>query len=151
MVICDFPYDGPDYRRIVPCGAQRRPRRPRRRRSSTAPRGPRSRATHARRCSEPQAVQIARQDYSDYQTIFLYPSISLMIKTGLWIELEATIGFIVGLGLGSLLGQRTVAVILMIDADCLGSAGFDGIQSIAQRAERGPKQRVPPHPVEDVP
>ena len=37
-----------------------------------------------------------------------------MIRTGLWIELEAVIGFIVGLGLGSLLGQRTVAVILMI-------------------------------------
>ncbi len=37
-----------------------------------------------------------------------------MIKAGLWIELEASIGFIVGLGLGSLLGQRTVAVILMI-------------------------------------
>ena len=61
-----------------------------------------------------QAVQIARQDYSDYRTIFLYPSNSLMIKTGLWLELEATIGFIVGLGLASLLGQRTVAVILMI-------------------------------------
>jgi hypothetical protein len=38
----------------------------------------------------------------------------LMIKTGLWIELEAIVGFTVGLGLGSLLGQRTVAVILMI-------------------------------------
>jgi hypothetical protein len=37
-----------------------------------------------------------------------------MIKTGLWLELEATIGFLVGLGLGSLLGQRTVAMILMI-------------------------------------
>ena len=61
-----------------------------------------------------QAVQIARQDYADYSTHFLYPSDSLMIKIGLWIELEATIGFIVGLGLGSLLGQRTVAVILMI-------------------------------------
>ena len=33
-------------------------------------------------------------------------------RVGLWIELEATIGFIVGLGLASLLGQRTVAVIL---------------------------------------
>jgi hypothetical protein len=32
----------------------------------------------------------------------------------MWIELEAIIGFVVGLGLGSLLGQRTVAVILMI-------------------------------------
>ena len=37
-----------------------------------------------------------------------------MVKSGLWLELEATIGFIVGLGLASLLGQRTVAVILMI-------------------------------------
>ena len=37
-----------------------------------------------------------------------------MIKSGLWLELEAAIGFIVGLGLASLLGQRTVAVILMI-------------------------------------
>jgi hypothetical protein len=32
----------------------------------------------------------------------------------LWIELEAIIGLIVGLGLGSLMGQRTVSVILMI-------------------------------------
>jgi hypothetical protein len=37
-----------------------------------------------------------------------------MIRSGLWIELEAIIGFVVGLGLGSLLGQRTVAVVLMI-------------------------------------
>jgi hypothetical protein len=37
-----------------------------------------------------------------------------MIKSGLWIELEAIIGFVVGLGLGSLTGQRTVAVIAMI-------------------------------------
>jgi hypothetical protein len=60
------------------------------------------------------AVQIAEQNYAGYKAIFLYPSYSLMIRTGLWIELEATIGFIVGLGLGSLLGQRTVAVILML-------------------------------------
>jgi hypothetical protein len=60
------------------------------------------------------AVQIADQNYADYKTHFRYPSVSLMIKSGLWIELEALVGFIVGLGLGSLLGQRTVAVILMI-------------------------------------
>jgi hypothetical protein len=61
-----------------------------------------------------QAVRIAQQDYADYKTLFLYPSVSLMVETGLWIELEATIGFMVGLGLASLLGQRTVAVIMMI-------------------------------------
>ena len=60
------------------------------------------------------AVQIAEQDYSDYSKVFLSPSVGLMVRTGLWIELEAVVGFIVGLGLGSLLGQRTVAVILMI-------------------------------------
>jgi hypothetical protein len=72
---------------------------------------------------QPQASQgqireaaslIARKDYSDYARQFLYPSDSLMIKSGLWLELEAVIGFVVGLGLGSLIGQRTVAVIIMI-------------------------------------
>lgn len=60
------------------------------------------------------AIQAADQNYAEYKQQFLYPSNSLMIKTGLWLELEAVVGFIVGLGLGSLLGQRTVAVIFMI-------------------------------------
>ena len=37
-----------------------------------------------------------------------------MVDVGLWIALEATIGFTVGLGLASLMGQRTVPVILLI-------------------------------------
>jgi hypothetical protein len=37
-----------------------------------------------------------------------------MVKVGLWIELYAAIGFLVGLGLASLMGQRTVPVILLI-------------------------------------
>ena len=37
-----------------------------------------------------------------------------MIKAGLWIELEAAVAFTVGLGLASLMGQRTVPVILLI-------------------------------------
>jgi hypothetical protein len=37
-----------------------------------------------------------------------------MIGAGLWLELELVIGFTVGLGLGSLMGQRTVPVILLI-------------------------------------
>jgi hypothetical protein len=60
------------------------------------------------------AIQIAKFNYPGYKTLFLYPSYSLMVRTGLWIELEAAIGFIVGLGLGSLLGQRTISVILML-------------------------------------
>jgi hypothetical protein len=72
---------------------------------------------------QPQASQaqireaarlIAGMDYSDYTSQFLSPSISLMIKSGLWLELEAVTGFVIGLGLGSLIGQRTVAVIVLI-------------------------------------
>ena len=37
-------------------------------------------------------------NYADYARQFLYPSDSLMIKSGLWLELEAVIGFVVGLG-----------------------------------------------------
>ena len=58
------------------------------------------------------AIRMARQNYPGYKTVFLPDS--LMIQTGLWIELEAVIGLVVGLGLASLLGQRTVPVILMI-------------------------------------
>jgi len=60
------------------------------------------------------AVSVANEDYADYSRYFLSPSISLMIKSGLWIGLEAIVAFLVGLGLASLLGQRTVAVVLMI-------------------------------------
>lgn len=60
------------------------------------------------------ASQLARLDYADYKRQFRYPSDSLMIKTGLWIELETAIGFLIGLGVGSLLGQRTTSVLLMI-------------------------------------
>ncbi len=60
------------------------------------------------------AVTIANYNFRDYSKQFLYPSDSFMIKSGLWIELEAVIGFVVGLGLGSLIGQRTVGVLLMV-------------------------------------
>jgi hypothetical protein len=60
------------------------------------------------------AVTVANQDYADYHSNFLVPSTTLMFDVGLWIALEATIGFIVGLGLGSLMGQRTLPVILLI-------------------------------------
>ena len=63
---------------------------------------------------EAAAREIADRDYADYHRHFLKPSTTLMIDSGLWILLEATIGFVVGLGLASLMGQRTVPVILMI-------------------------------------
>jgi TM2 domain-containing membrane protein YozV len=109
VAICDLPYNGP-ITVDLPCGPA-----PGSNGGPTingSPAGGNVQSTPA--AITAQAVQIARQDYSEYKTLFLYPSVSLMIETGLWILLEATIGFIVGLGLASLLGQRTVAVVLMI-------------------------------------
>jgi hypothetical protein len=117
-VICDFDFRiGPSspiapVANAVPCGG-----------------GPNGRAAIVKQFpgsaaqTQPQPSQaqiraaaslIARMNYPDYASQFLYPSTSLMIKSGLWLELEAAIGFIIGLGLGSLIGQRTVAVIIMI-------------------------------------
>ena len=110
-VLCDFPAN--DVTVAVPCGGPGQP----------VTSGPPAKATPAGASPIPTATtaelqaaarQVARQNYSEYRTHFRYPSNVLMIKTGLWIELEAAIGFLVGLGLGSLLGQRTVGVVLMI-------------------------------------
>jgi hypothetical protein len=47
------------------------------------------------------------------------PASNEMTKIGLWLELEVTVGFLVGLGLGSLLGQRTVTTVVMIVLEIL--------------------------------
>ena len=49
----------------------------------------------------------------------LNPAPNEMAKIGLWLELELGIGFVVGLGLGSLIGQRTVSTILMIGLEII--------------------------------
>jgi hypothetical protein len=54
------------------------------------------------------------QDYLDAQATGLNPPPNEMVKIGLWIELQVALGFIIGLGLGSLTGQRTVTVIVLV-------------------------------------
>ena len=107
-VVCNFSYDGSIAGNV---GCDNRPGQP----PSVVTQGPTGQLVPASASqAKAAATQIAQQDYQQYKRQFRYPSNSLMIKTGLWLELEATVGFIVGLGLGSLLGQRTTAVILMI-------------------------------------
>ena len=60
------------------------------------------------------AVKTARQNYAGYARMVLGPSISLMIRAGLWIELQVSVMFLLGLGLASLMGQRTGPVILLL-------------------------------------
>jgi hypothetical protein len=52
--------------------------------------------------------------YTSQQAGQLNPPVNEMVKIGLWLALEVGVGFVVGLGLGSLIGQRTVTVIVMI-------------------------------------
>jgi hypothetical protein len=53
-------------------------------------------------------------DYAAQEASQLNPPINEMVKIGLWLELDIGVGFLVGLGLGSLIGQRTVPIVLMI-------------------------------------
>jgi hypothetical protein len=101
-VICSLPYNGRIPGNIACAGP------PDWSKSAVTPGQPAPAALEA------LAIKIANQDYSGYTSILRYPSISLMVKAGLWIELEATVGFILGLGLASLMGQRLIPVILII-------------------------------------
>ena len=53
-------------------------------------------------------------EYTSTELTSQNPAVNEMVKIGLWLLLEVSVAFLVGLGLGSLLGQRTVATILMI-------------------------------------
>jgi hypothetical protein len=104
-VICNLPYNGHDPRGVTCAGP------PGWSKSAVTPGQPAPAAVEA------LAVKIAQHDYSGpngYTAILRSPPISLMFKAGLWIELEATVAFALGLGLASLMGQRTVPVILLI-------------------------------------
>jgi ABC-type multidrug transport system permease subunit len=55
--------------------------------------------------------------YSDYTAAEISgstPAVNEMVKIGLWLELDVGIAFLVGLGFGSLTGQRTTTTIVLI-------------------------------------
>jgi ABC-type multidrug transport system permease subunit len=53
-------------------------------------------------------------DYTAAEISGSTPADNEMVKIGLWLELDVGIAFLVGLGFGSLTGQRTTTVIVMI-------------------------------------
>ena len=61
-----------------------------------------------------QEVGVLYGEYTANELTVVGPPINEMVKIGLWLELVVAVGFIAGLGLGSLTGQRTVATIVMI-------------------------------------
>jgi hypothetical protein len=87
LVVCDLPYNGP-------CpGNEAEP---------TAP------------MSRKLAEQEAGQNYASYAEAYVSPPDVLMIRTGLWLELEVIVAFVFGLGLASLIGERTLPIVMMI-------------------------------------
>lgn len=114
-VLCTFPSTAP-ISVTVPCGPTGPVHRVHVTKSptgaSSAPSASPTSATPAQIRAE--AVKLARTDYLDYSQEFLSPSNSLMVKAGLWLELEAAVGFLIGLGLSSLIGQRTISVVLIL-------------------------------------
>ncbi len=124
-VICSLGYNGP-----VP-GNVACPGPPPWSKSAVPPSQPASAAVEA------LAVKIAKHGYSGYTAIVRYPPIPLMIRAGLWLELEAAVGFTLGLGLASLMGQRTVPVVLLIVFQIILTPVLSGI-SILQRSLVGP-------------
>lgn len=85
-------------------------------RSGTVASGPRT-----RRAATGRIDTVVRRDigglypiYASDEQALRNPAANEMVKIGLWIELDVAIGFMVGLGLGALIGQRTLATVLMI-------------------------------------
>ncbi|HEY1827365.1 MAG TPA: hypothetical protein VGF87_05060 [Acidimicrobiales bacterium] len=108
-VICNFNYNGREQPPNVPCGNGPQ--------GSFVIKGPPGTPTPppaTKAEARAFAVTMANQSYTDYLSQFTVPSITLMFDVGLWIALEAIMGFIVGLGLSSLMGQRTVPIIILI-------------------------------------
>jgi hypothetical protein len=53
-------------------------------------------------------------DYTVAEITSSTPAVNEMVKVGLWVELDVGIAFLVGLGFGSLTGQRTTTTIVLI-------------------------------------
>jgi hypothetical protein len=70
----------------------------------------------------PSNIRDVATDYTAYtaaEDSQFNPAANEMFKIGLWLELEVGIGFLVGLGLGSLTGQRTLSTILLIGLEII--------------------------------
>jgi hypothetical protein len=61
-----------------------------------------------------QNITVLYADYTTDEISDSVPAPNEMAKIGLWLELEVGIGLLVGLGLGSLTGQRTTTTIVLI-------------------------------------
>jgi hypothetical protein len=66
-----------------------------------------------------QPITALYAEYTDDEIAGSNPAVNEMAKIGLWIELEVAVGFLAGLGLGSLTGQRTLTIIVLIGLEII--------------------------------
>jgi hypothetical protein len=71
------------------------------------------------RPTKAQNITTEFTNYTAAEDTQLNPPANEMFKIGLWLTLEVGIGFLVGLGLGALTGQRTLATILLIGLEII--------------------------------
>ena len=84
------------------------------------PGGPGTTATAAQvRSAIDQHIASYYSDYTAAELSESTPAVNEMVKIGLWLELDVGIAFLVGLGFGSLTGQRTTTTIVMIAFEIL--------------------------------
>jgi hypothetical protein len=82
------------------------------------PNGPQTTTAQVRSAIDKDITSLYN-DYLDDESNGLNPGNNEMAEIGLWAELEVGIGFLVGLGLGSLTGQRTTTTIVLIALDLI--------------------------------
>ena len=76
-------------------------------------------------------VSVASGDLASRYTAYtsveatLNPPVNEMLKIGLWLELVVGVGFVVGLGFGALIGQRTITTIVLIALEVIVTPIFD--------------------------
>ncbi|MGH3159319.1 MAG: hypothetical protein ACRDNF_22485, partial [Streptosporangiaceae bacterium] len=78
------------------------------------PKGPAPASAQAFQAKIGRDIGTFYAEYTSEQTVGGNPAINEMFKIGLWLELEIGVGFLAGLGLGSLTGQRTLTTILLV-------------------------------------
>jgi hypothetical protein len=64
--------------------------------------------------NEPEPTTPLSRVLAERQATYNSPPFGVMIRAGLWLELEAIIAYLFGLGFASLMGQRMVPILLMI-------------------------------------
>ncbi|MGH3197195.1 MAG: hypothetical protein ACRDNT_14945 [Streptosporangiaceae bacterium] len=85
----------------------------------SGPSGPSGPSAAQIRSAIDQNIAAIRGDYTADEVSGSNPAVNEMVKIGLWLELEVGIGFMAGLGLGSLTGQRTLTTISLIGLEII--------------------------------